>query len=223
MIFRRSFLSSLGAAIALKPPMAQAQSQSSTTGPWQAARHNEDDWLDQIPGKHRLVWDTTSAEGFGASLLYSNNFLDVNRNAYGLAYSDVALVIVVRHNSTPFAYNDAMWAKYGSVFAQRTGFNDPRTKEAPKTNLYNASGYGSALPSNGITLDSIVSRGGHLAVCRLATRNFAGLAAMATGQTADKVNEELIANIVKNAHMVPAGIVAVNRAQERGYTFAHAV
>jgi hypothetical protein len=37
------------------------------------------------------------------------------------------------------------------------------------------------------------------------------------------INEELIANIVTNAHMVPAGIVAVSRAQERGYTFAYAV
>src|SRR5689334_5994016 len=106
MISRRSFLSSLGAAIALKPPMAEAQ--SSTSSPWQAARHTEDDWLDQIPGKHRLVFDTTAPEGLGAALLYSNNFLDTNKNAYGLSYSDVALVIVVRHNSTPFAYNDAM-------------------------------------------------------------------------------------------------------------------
>jgi intracellular sulfur oxidation DsrE/DsrF family protein len=39
----------------------------------------------------------------------------------------------------------------------------------------------------------------------------------------EKINEELIANVVNNSHMVPAGIVAVNRAQERGYSFAHAV
>jgi len=28
-----------------------------------------------------------------------------------------------------------------------------------------------------------------------------------------------VANLVGNAHMVPAGIIAVNRAQERGYSF----
>ena len=219
MILRRSFLSSLGAAIALKPPSAPAQ--SGARGPWQPARHAEDDWLDEIPGKHRIVFDTTTPEGFGAAMFYGSNFLDTNKNAYGLEYSDVALVIIARHNSTSFAYNDAMWAKYGSIFTQRTKLNDPKTKEPPKTNLYNTAGGG--LSNNGVTLDALVKRGAHLAVCRLATRNLAGLVASSTGSTADKVNEELIANIITNAHMVPAGIVAMSRAQERGYTFAHGV
>jgi hypothetical protein len=34
------------------------------------------------------------------------------------------------------------------------------------------------------------------------------------------VFNELTANLVGNAHLVAAGIVAVNRAQERGYTLA---
>jgi len=79
------------------------------------------------------------------------------------------------------------------------------------------------LTSLGITLDSVTKRGAQLAVCRVATRNFAGAIASATGSPAEKINEELIANIVTNAHMVPAGIIAVSRAQERGYTFAYAV
>jgi hypothetical protein len=222
MIFRRSFLSSLGVAFAIKP-LEPAQPQGSTSGSWQPARHTEDDWFDQIPGKHRLVFDTTTPDGFGAAVLYGNNFLDTNKNAYGLEYSDVALVIVVRHNSTPFAFNDAMWAKYGRVFAQRLNFNDPKTKEPPVANLFNASGYGPSLTNLGITLDSLLKRGARMAVCRLATRNVAGAIATATGGQADKINDELIANILTNARMVPAGIVAVSRAQERGFTFAHGV
>jgi hypothetical protein len=221
MILRRSFLSSLGASLALQPPRLPAQSPAPAT--WQPARHAEDDWLDRIPGKHRLVFDTTTAEGFGGALLYSNNFLDTNKNAYGLEYSDIALVIVVRHNSTPFAYNDAIWSKYGRVFAQRLNFNDPKTKQPPDVNLYNAPASASMLTSLGITLDSVTKRGAQLAVCRVATRNFAGAIAAATRSPAEKINEELIANIVTNAHMVPAGIIAVSRAQERGYTFAYAV
>jgi hypothetical protein len=221
MILRRSFLSSLGASLALQPPRLPAQSPAPAT--WQPARHAEDDWLDRIPGKHRLLFDTTTAEGFGGALLYSNNFLDTNKNAYGLEYSDIALVIVVRHNSTPFAYNDAIWSKYGRVFAQRLNFNDPKTKQPPDVNLYNAPASASMLTSLGITLDSVTKRGAQLAVCRVATRNFAGAIAAATRSPAEKINEELIANIVTNAHMVPAGIIAVSRAQERGYTFAYAV
>src|SRR5437868_2699038 len=113
MIFRRSFLTSLGAAIAVKPPAVPMQSGAART--WEPARHSEDDWLDQIPGKHRMVFDTTSVEGFGSALRFGNNFLDTNKDAYGLTYSDVALVIVVRHDSTSFGFNDAMWSKYGRV------------------------------------------------------------------------------------------------------------
>jgi hypothetical protein len=129
----------------------------------------------------------------------------------------------VRHNSTPFAYNDAIWSKYGRVFAQRLNFKDPKTKQPPNVNLYNTPASASMLTSLGITLDSVTKRGAQLAVCRVATRNLAGAIAAATGSPAEKINEELIANIVTNAHMVPAGIIAVSRAQERGYTFAYAV
>ena len=40
--------------------------------------------------------------------------------------------------------------------------------------------------------------------------------------TPDAIFAELSANLVANAHLAPAGIVAVNRAQERGYTLATA-
>ena len=49
-----------------------------------------------------------------------------------------------------------------------------------------------------------------------------GRIARATGGDADKILEEMVANLVPNARLVPAGIVAVNRAQERGYSFVHA-
>jgi intracellular sulfur oxidation DsrE/DsrF family protein len=51
----------------------------------------------------------------------------------------------------------------------------------------------------------------------------AGAIAQAISGSADAVYNEIVANLVGNAHMVPAGIVAVNRAQERGYAFATAV
>jgi intracellular sulfur oxidation DsrE/DsrF family protein len=43
---------------------------------------------------------------------------------------------------------------------------------------------------------------------------------MAIGATADTIYNEMVANLVPNARIVPAGIVAVNRAQERGYSLA---
>ena len=55
----------------------------------------------------------------------------------------------------------------------------------------------------------------------MATRRVAGVIAQATSASADAIYNELTSNLVPNSHMVPAGIVAVNRAQERGYTFAN--
>jgi len=221
-VARRSFLSRLGvgmtaAGATIGSSVASAQAPPAGAR-WQPGRHAQDDWLDQLPGQHRFVFDTTSPAAFGSALLYANNYFLANQNGYGLGNGELAVVIVVRHNSTQFAYNDALWAKYGVNLTQPTSFNDPETRQAPKVNLFNAAGLAAKLPSLGTTLDSLLKKGVHLAVCQMATRRFAAAIAQATGGTADAVYNELAANLVENSHMVPAGIVAVNRAQERGYS-----
>ena len=130
------------------------------------------------------------------------------------------MIVVVRHNSTPFGYSDAIWAKYGAAISKRANWVDPKTKEAAKANLFNASDYGVVLPNRGTTLDALFKQGVQLAVCATSTRGYAGAIAEATGGNTDTIFNELISNLVSpNARMVPAGIVAVNRAQERGYSF----
>lgn len=171
-----------------------------------------------MPGKHRFVFDSTTADGIGAVLLYANNFFIANQSGYGLTDADAAVVIVARHNSTPYAYNDVVWAKYGAQITARTGLNDPKTKQPPTVNLFNTTAAG--LPNLGTTVDGLIKRGAHFAVCQMATQFFAGQLARATGGTADAVYKEIAANLVANAHLVAAGIVAVNRAQERGYALA---
>ena len=213
-------MTALGATLAVGESAPAAQAAGG--GGWQPTRHTQDDWLDQVPGKHRFVFDTTTPAGIGAALLYANNFFLANQNGYGLANTDAAVVIVARHFSTPFAYTDAIWAKYGSVRTERSNFDDPKTKQRPTINVYNTAGY-NELPSFGITVDSLVKRGVHFAVCQMATRAMAGAIAQATSGNADAVYNEITANLVGNAHMVPAGIVAVNRAQERGYAFVTSV
>ena len=51
-------------------------------------------------------------------------------------------------------------------------------------------------------------------------RGYAGAIAMAVGLKQDEVFEEMKANLLPNARLVPAGIVAINRAQERGFALA---
>ena len=225
---RRSFFSRAGAGVAAfaaafgaGASTARAQSAPQDSARWQPARHAEDDWLDHIPGTHRLFFDTLTAQGFGTAIRFSNNYFTANKSAYGLEDGNLAVVICARHQATPFAYTDAMWAKYGAPLAERASFNDPKTGKPAIMNVYQASGYGTSLGNNGTTLDAILKRGVHLAVCQLATRASAAAIARQTGGKPDDIYKELVSNLVANAHMVPAGIVAVNRAQERGYAFAY--
>jgi len=53
----------------------------------------------------------------------------------------------------------------------------------------------------------------------MATKQIAEPLAAASGGKAESVFKELSTNLVANSRFVPAGIVAVNRAQERGYAF----
>ena len=221
---RRSFLSRLAAGVAVvggtmfRAEQAEAQSGSAT--PWRPTRHAQDDWLDQIPGGHRFVIDTISPQGLGSAMLFANNFFVANQNGYGLGNADAAVVLVMRHNSTPFAYTDAIWAKYGGPIGNASEVDDPKTKARPAINVYNKGDYGTALPNFGVTLDALIGRGVHFAVCQMATRRIAGVIATARGANADDIYKELVSNLIRNAHMAPAGIVAVNRAQERGYALA---
>jgi intracellular sulfur oxidation DsrE/DsrF family protein len=223
---RRSFLSRLAAGAAIVGGTLfrgeRAEAQSSSAAPWRPTRHAQDDWLDQIPGGHRFIIDTVSPEGAGGAMLFANNFFVASQNGYGLGNADSAVVIVLRHHSTPFAYTDAMWAKYGKPIGDASSFDDPKTKTRPSINVFNKGDYGTALPNFGVTLDALIGRGVHFAVCQMATRRIAGAIATARGANADEIYKELTSNLIRNAHMAPAGIVAVNRAQERGYALANA-
>lgn len=219
---RRSFLARLAAAAAafgLGPASARAQdaapkpsaSPASSGGRWQAAREARDDWYDQVPGKHRLVFDSVSPEGVASAVQFTGNFFTGNKNGYDLESSDVAVIIVMRHRATQFAFTDAIWSKYGAHLSESEKFVDPKTNQAPSTNVYRSG------------LESQVKRGVHLAICDLSTHRLAGyIARKVEGGNADAVYKELTGNALANVHFVPAGIVAVNRAQEHGYALSHA-
>ncbi len=177
--------------------------------------------MDGLPGKHRVIIDAVSAEGAGSAILFANNLYVANQSGYGLVDRDVAIIVCLRHFATAFAFTDPIWAKYGAGMNEFLKFNDPKTQKAPTTNLYNSADYGTSLPSFGNTIDAIVKRGTHFAVCDMATHfiadNLAG-----SGGNKDAVYKEFASNLIPNSHFVAAGVVGVNRAQERGYTLVYA-
>jgi intracellular sulfur oxidation DsrE/DsrF family protein len=223
---RRSFLSDLGVAASaagatLAVSTTAARAQTPSDGRWQPARHEKDDWFDQLPGKHRFFFDTSTPDALADAIQFAGNYFSANKGGYGLENADLAVIVCMRHRSAPFAFNDAMWAKYGVTLAKRAQFVDPKTKESPKVNFYTptvpaATATGS--PARGRGLAGLMALGVQFAICDLSTHAIAGLIADASGGTPEAVYKEITANLIDRARLVPAGIVAVNRAQERGYS-----
>lgn len=205
------------ASVPAASPAANAPA-ADAGGSWKPARHDQDEWYDQIPGQHRFLMDTDNGEAIMWGMRFAGNYFNANQATYGLKDSDLAVIIVARHRSTSFAYNNAMWAKYGKYFSDQAEFVDPKTKEAPTVNIYLTAEEGQGAP-----IDEMVKKGVHFAVCGMSSRAIAGRIAKGTGGKADDILKELTSNLVGNARIVPAGILAVSRAQEYGYTLATVV
>jgi intracellular sulfur oxidation DsrE/DsrF family protein len=207
-MLRRAFLSHLtgtaalvggGQAVAPSTPAAPAPGS-----PWTPARHALDEWMDQIPGKHRVVFDTFMADHFGLAVAFAGNQFRMNKEAYGLQDSDLAMIMVVRHGTGPYVFNEAMWSKYGTIFAENMSVADAGSRPKPE-HPYLA------------RLTTYVKQGMHFAVCNLTTSNYARMVAKKNGTDFDAAYKELTTNAIGNAHFVSAGVVAVTRAQEYGY------
>ncbi len=223
---RRTFLGRLaagaaafGAAVATGASPLNAMPASGEVKP---ARHPQDDWMDEIPGKHRLFLDAVTPRGAAEAITFASNYTVANKSGYGLAATELAIVICYRHFATPFAFGDDAWAKYGAAWSAVIGYKDPVTDAAPVRNVWNARGLPGMQPNRGVTVADAGARGIRFCVCDMATQAFAGMAAQATGGKADEIHQELKRGAVAgNAQFVAAGIVAVGRAQERGYAFSY--
>ncbi len=209
-MLRRSFIARVPMLSLLQAPASAlrataGQAAAAARAAWQAARHPQDDWFDENSAKHRVIFDTWNAEHFPDALQFAGNTFETNKSDYDIPNDQMAVVIVCRHRTTPFAFDDAMWAKYGKSFSAQMEWTDPKTHEAPTANPYAA------------RFKSLAALGLQLAVCNRTTRAYSARAARDAGAKPDEVYNELKANTVVPAHIVPAGVIAVTRAVERGY------
>ena len=218
--FVRNLLSGIGIGAIAAATGSPADAEE--VGNWLPAMEAQDNWLDEIGGRHRQVFDTISADGLARALTFTHTFYAANKEAYGIEAKDLAVVLILRAGSTGFGFNDKIWSKYSAGLAKRYKATDPITKSAPLVNIYNAADRASSLPTNGLTLEALAGMGGRFAICSVASRKLAAALAADTGGNADAIYAEIVANTIANARMAPAGIVAVNRAQEHRYALCYA-
>lgn len=211
---RRTLLTSMGvsavAGFAASAASAPSQAQGRADG-FAPARHSKDAWMEELGGSHRVFVDSSTIPGGANAMRYANNIMTAHEEEYEGAASDYAMIVCFRHASTPLAFDDAVWAKYGGLFNREA---DP----APTTNPMNTASF-----SNGqTTIAALGGKGVKFVICNRATRVFSNMVASATGASPDEVYEELVAGAIPNSRFVAAGVLAVTRSQEYGYSLLYA-
>jgi intracellular sulfur oxidation DsrE/DsrF family protein len=209
---RRSLMSGMSAVAAAFAFGARPASAQTAAGPFQPARHPQDEWLDKIRGKHRVVFDVTSYRGVPEALHFANNTYTGNKSMYGLDEADLAIVIILRHSATAFGYSDAIWAKHGKALAAATSYTDPKSSESPKVNPFNATRIE--------TIDEMAKRGVQFGVCDTASHGLSRRIAGPSGD-ADAAYKEMVASMIPSSRLVVAGVIGITRAQEYGYSVVH--
>lgn len=185
----------------------------------------------KITGKHRVVYDSPEPNGVSV-FVWSKVFLLTNA-ATGTPEKDSNVVVVLRHNSIPYAFNDAMWKKYkfsetfkgsgdlGPVFQAADAATAAKERNPmwnPKPGDFKAPGIG-PVP---IGINELQASGVQFCVCNMAMTVYSNVVAMQTGAKAEEVLKDWTANVLPGVQIVPSGVWALGRAQEKqcAYIFA---
>ena len=212
---RRTFLSRLALGAAA---FGATASGASALPPLEAPSPDElDRWFSGMKGTYKAIYDCTGVAAAGNGVLFARNLLKFSAEKLGTRDADNSIVVCFRHFATPFAYTDAMWAKYPQM-AVALQANDPKTK-MPSTRNWLLHDLWSE--QEGTDIPSVVSRGVVFAACGAATEFVSKLLAGPTGN-AKQIEADLSANLIPNAKMVAAGVVALQRAQKAGFAYTYA-
>lgn len=216
---RRSFLSRLAgaaAAVGVGGAFPRALSAQPSQG--------QDAWLDKQTGTHRCLFDFPNhAEGL--PLLHMYNYINTYNNAYGTKAGDVnaigTLYFIGPTSSIPLAFNDAMWEKY--KLGAYLKLEDPKTKAPSTRNMFNAPMAGDPVLFGGAmaaaSIPNLQKMGSTFLICNNALNMFIGQMVQQSGATAAAVGTELKANMLPGVVIVPAMVIAIEKAQTKGIAY----
>jgi len=177
-----------------------------------------EDWFKKVKGKHRIIYDAPEPHA-GFPIIWSWAFYQTN-NQTGSADTDLTAVVVLRHNGIPIAMEDKLWEKYkfGEVFK----IDDNNTKAPAVRNPY-FDPQGADFPLPGIDgVKKLQARGAMFCVCDLALTVYSGFVAKSMNQNPEEVKKDWVAGLLPGVQVVPSGVWAVGRAQEKGCGYCYA-
>jgi intracellular sulfur oxidation DsrE/DsrF family protein len=194
-----------------------------------------DAWIKEVKGTHRCLFDFPQHKN-GFPQLHVLNYLNTYSTAYKTTAGQVGAVGtfygIGNQSSIPLAFNDAMWAKYqlgeymglkdasGKAYT-RNVFNHPTKDDlhllmaAIGTPMIPA--FADAMPALGI--ESLQKMGTKFIMCNNAFDGWClELEARGKGNMAD-LKKELTANLLPGVTIVPAMVIAIEKAQVAGIKY----
>ena len=218
---RRQFLGELAvgaAAIAAAActPAAQTTAASQAPAPATPPPQSEGQQQSMSMPTPPSTWDSSWMSRITA-LWHAMSYLGSVKDVFGTGDSDASVVVVLRHRAVPLLFNDAMWAKYDIGAATKT--MDKAGKPATRNTYYqNVDAQGNPKDDSRPTplIKALSARGVIFVGCDMATRGFSSRAAAAKKLPVQQVYDEIRANLVPGATLMPTGVFAMLLAQEAG-------
>jgi intracellular sulfur oxidation DsrE/DsrF family protein len=216
---------------------AAAAAGFSTIGVRTAAAQESgpDDWIREVRGSHRCLFDFPQHKN-GFPLLHILNYLNTYQAGYkaapGQAGAVGTLYGIGAQASIPLAFNDAMWTKYR--LGEYTGLKDAAGKPYTRNVFYRPMkddlhllmqavqtptipALADAMPALGI--ESLQQMGAKFLLCANALGAWClELEARGKGK-AQEIEKELRANVLPGVTIVPAMVIAIEKAQGAGITY----
>ena len=218
---RRKFLGNIAAGAAAIGMLSIPSSIKAAPSIFEQA-DDADAWFKQIKGKHRVVFDATRPHEI-FPFAWPRVFLMTNE-ATGTPAKDNSVVVVLRHDAIPYAFEDRLWDKY--KFGEMFKADDPVTKTAslrnpfwmPKAGAFSIPGFG-VVP---IGINELQASGVMFAVCDAAMTVYSAATAKKMNLDAAVVKNDWVSGLLPGIQPVPSGVWALGRAQEHGcaYIFA---
>jgi len=199
---RRSFLSRLvtvGAALGFGAPRTVSASKRKSA----ASEAADDPWVSRLKGTNRVVLHSHLASD-GIALRWAQTYLDTQKSAYGLTDADSSVLVGLNGRAIGLLFNDAIWRKY------------PIGETLQMPGVSNA---------NGALVAQLISRGVIILACNNSIRA-AGQRFLPEAQRGDPAlrtafADDARANLLPGIEVVPAMIVTLQQAQDRGCRYIY--
>ena len=220
---RRKFLGNIAAGAAAIGMMSIPSSIKAAPSVFseQGSLDDPESVFKNLKGKHRIVFDVTNPNGL-MPFAWPRVFLMTNM-ATGTPEKDNNVIVVLRHDGIPYAFEDKVWSKYN--FGEMFEVHDEEKKAVTRNPFWKPAEGTYKVPGFGVVkigINELQESGVQFVVCNAAMTVYSAVAADKMKLKAEDVYNEWKAALLPGITPVPSGVWAIGRAQEHqcGYCYA---